>query len=326
MKTQKKLLVFFVVLFLFSGSQIFSEVQLDKLRDTVDAFTDNLAQSLPFNASLGLNWSDAYIKKFPHFGTGISVGFTTMNAQYLEDLMGQFGFSIPGMLDGFGGFPLPGYTVEGRFGGLALPFDIGFKFGYMPMKLSDINLNYFLAGGDIRYAILEKNILLPSVSFGVGFNYLSGKIGKAIGSEMQFGYNDVNENPQALIVERPDVNLNWSTATVDIKAQISKSVAIVTPYLGIGASHGWSKAGYSVDATVSDTGDNIDTAKEIFEQFGIDGIDSNGFSSQKKINGWSARVFGGLSFNILILRIDLTGLYNILSKDYGASLGFRIQF
>jgi hypothetical protein len=317
----KKIALYCVVLMLFAGSQVFSQIpdiQFDDLKKSVDKFSDNLSRSLPFNSGLGLNWSDAFIKKIPHFGLGFAVGFTTMEADSLDKVLSYFDVGLPMKLKGF---PLPGYTVEGRLGGFGIPFDIGVKFGYLPIKPSGFKMNYLLAGGDVRFAILEKNVILPTISVGVGFNYLSGGIEKSIGSGMHFDYQDGNY----LDVSQPILYFNWSTASLDFKAQISKSFIIVTPYFGVGASHGWSKAGYGVDATVRDSSGSLEAAKEILKQYDIYNLSENGFSSLKELRGWSARMFGGLSFNITFFRIDLTGLFNIIDKNYGASLGFRVQ-
>ena len=126
-------------------------------------------------------------------------------------------------------------------------------------------------------------------------------------------------------MDAPLVTLDWATSSLDFKAQISKSFVIVTPYLGIGASNGWSKAGYSVETTVTDSAGNIEAAKALCKQFGIYDLSTTGFSSSSKFTGWSFRTFGGLSFNAAILRIDLTGLYNFVDTNYGLSLGVRIQ-
>lgn len=314
------------VLLLFVGFHAFPQVpegvNFEDLKTSMENFTGNLAKSLPFNSSLGLTWSDAFIQKAPHFGIGISMGFTTMEADSLKKLLSCFEMDLPMNLKGF---PIPGYTVEGRIGGFVLPFDIGVKFGYLPIKPAGIKLDYFLAGGDIRYALLEQNLVLPAISLGVGFNYLSGGIGKSIGSGLRFDYEDISGTSQHIDVSRPDINFNWSTATLDFKAQISKTFFIITPFLGLGASHGWSKAAYSVKADITDSSGNIDEAKEILKQYGIYNLDEHGFSSNNNMHGWSTRIFGGLSFNIAVLRINFTGLYSFIDKNYGASLGFRVQ-
>ena len=40
---------------------------------------------------------------------------------------------------------------------------------------------------------------------------------------------------------------------------------------------------------------------------------------------YGARVYGGFSFNILVLKLDLTGSYNVLSQNWGVNFGTRIQ-
>ena len=51
---------------------------LHKWIERLDAVLQWLAKALPYNTSVGLNWSDAFIGKFPRFGVGITVGTTLM--------------------------------------------------------------------------------------------------------------------------------------------------------------------------------------------------------------------------------------------------------
>ncbi|MDR2478817.1 MAG: hypothetical protein LBD48_05830 [Treponema sp.] len=321
-----KIALLCVVFFLYAGLSAFAQVTppgLGDLQKSMDEFSGNLAKSLPFNASMGLNWSEAHIKKFPHFGAGASLGFTTMESGAFGELLDQFGFSLPVDL---GGFPVPGYAIEGRMGGFFLPFDVGFKFGLMPMKPNGIkNWDYFLIGGDIRYAVVQENMILPMVSVGLGFNYLSGALGMSAGSDRSFDFVNPNGNtPASMTLKAPDLTVNWSTATIDMKAQISKTFILLTPYFGVGASNGWSKAGYNVETTITTTGATSDEAKEAAKKLGID-LNNAGFSSSETFTGWSFRMYGGFSFNLMILRIDLTGLFNFVDQNYGVSLGFRVQ-
>lgn len=301
---------------------------LDALRKNVDDFSEKLALSLPFNSSMGLNWSDAYIGQFlgvpPHFGAGLSLGFTTMDGEALGNLMKQFDLDLP--LD-LGGYPIPGYTVEGRIGGFVLPFDVGIKFGYLPIKPENIELDYLLVGGDFRYAVLKGNVVLPSISVGVGFNYLNGGLARTIGDDRTFTYPTPAGSgaTDTLTLHAPKVGFIWETSSLDFKAQVSKSLLIVTPYVGIGASHAWSKAGYNVDAKLSSTG-NMTDAISAMQAAGITDIStSGGFSSIKEVSGWSVRAFGGLSFNLPLFKIDLTGLINFMDARYGVTVGARFQ-
>jgi hypothetical protein len=183
-------------------------------------------------------------------------------------------------------------------------------------------LDYCLAGVDIRYAVLQGSRILPTVSIGAGFNYLSGGVTKKIdGMDITMSY-PVPGGTETLKMESPTVGIQWETKTLDLKAQVSKTFAFITPYAGFGASHGWSKAGYSMNTNVEG---NLAVAKAIFEQFGIYNLSEDGFSSIKEFEGWSFRAFGGFSMNLAVLRFDLTGLYNIMDNNYGVTLGTRIQ-
>lgn len=300
-----------------------SPTDLGELQKEVASFSGDLAKSLPFNSTLGLNWSDAYIGKLfpsvpPHFGVGGSFGFTTMDMPALEKLAGYLGYSLPFSTNKMF---LPGYTAEGRIGGFFLPFDIGFKFGYIPptgLWGSSMNMNYLLVGGDIRYAVLDGKVL-PKISIGVGLNYMNAGVGGKVGEEQV-----INFDSNYIKLEKPDVNLKWDTLSLDFTAQISKSFLIITPYLGLGASYAWSSAGYSVDANV--TGDKQDI-NDYLSSHGLDSmnVDSSGISSIVKNSAFSFRAFGGFSINLMVFRLDFTGLYSFLDKNYGASFGFRFQ-
>jgi len=311
----------------------FSQTDFRNLQKDVANFSEDLAKSLPFNSSLGLNWSDAYIGKLfpsapPHFGVGGSFGFTTMDLSSVEKLAGYFGYSIPFSTNKMF---LPAYTAEGRLGGFFLPFDIGFKIGYLPpvgLWGSGMNMNYLLVGGDIRYAVLDSSIW-PKVSVGIGLNYMDAGVGGKVGSAQMISYGSGSDDHVTL--EKPDVNLKWNTLALDFKAQISKSFFIITPYLGLGASYAWSSAGYSVDSTIKKSDgtslDSAEIAKIKAYLSGVKGIDisGSGVSSIIDNSAFSFRAFGGFSVNMSVFRLDFTGLYSFLDQNYGASLGFRFQ-
>jgi hypothetical protein len=189
-------------------------------------------------------------------------------------------------------------------------------------------VDYLLGGGDVRYAIIDGkgNILLPNVSVGMGLNYLSGSFATSSKSSLSFSAPGIS-NP--LTISSPEVELQWKTLALDFKAQVSKSFLILTPYIGLGASHAWSSAGYRVEAdglealTDSEKGD-INTA---LKGAGLEGIEfsERGFSTILEETGWSFRAFGGLSVNLALFRLDLTGLFNFLDGNYGITLGGRFQ-
>jgi hypothetical protein len=57
----------------------------------------------------------------------------------------------------------------------------------------------------------------------------------------------------------------------------------------------------------------------------VNPVKKDGVNAMQDVNGLSFRVYGGASLNLLILKLDLTGLYNLLDSSYGATVGFRVQ-
>jgi hypothetical protein len=316
-----------LVLILLAAGPAFSQTAFQKLVDGVDTFSTQMADSLPLNSAQGLNWSSAYIGQLlgvpPHFGVGISAGATMIKAENLSALTNAFGVSIP--IDGM--FPNPGYTVEGRIGGFILPFDVGLKVGYLPpVGPEKFQLEYLLVGGDFRYALLKGGLALPELSLGIGINYLSGGILAKVGNDIEFSRGTGTDT---LTLAAPSLDFSWETLNFELKAQISKSFLIVTPSIGAGINYARTKAGYTASSTQSIGNDA--TLGEFANEFGVEFDGNKGFSSIKEINGYSLRLFGGISFNLAVIRIDVTAQagtgndFNFGSLSYGAGLAVRFQ-
>ena len=321
------------VLFLVAGLPAFpAGTGLAELKDGMDAFAEGMARELPFNAALGLNWSNAHIGRLfpaapPHFGVGVSGGFSMMDLGTFAGLLDMVAPVVSKDLAALGGFAMPALMLEGRLGGLFLPFDLGVKIGFLPTAPGPFDrLDYFVVGGDLRYAVLKGNAVLPTVSVGVGINRLSGGAERGLSGGMEFVHL-ADGTEHTIAVSDPTLGIDWETTTVDFKAQVSKSLLVVTPYLGFGASRGQSKVAYGLNADVSSQtlGDDL---KEVLAGFGIstDTVDGalRGFSSRREVGGWALRVFGGASVNLPLFRLDLTGMWN-LKQSYGLTLGARFQ-
>ncbi|MDR1867527.1 MAG: hypothetical protein LBQ77_04585 [Treponema sp.] len=313
-------------------------IDLGNVQDVIDDFSVGLAGTLPFTSAIGLNWSDAHVGNFPNLGVGVALGATSMALPgnvSIGSILGAFNVSNP--LDNLpfkvkSGMLLPAYVIEARVGGFVLPFDVGVKFGIIPdlgtYTNGKISLDYLLLGANIRYAILKNDFILPTLSVGLGFNYLKGGIGTSIGSTQTV---DLPNSGGSITIDQPKVGLEWETKSIDATVQLSKSLLIITPYLGFGANYAFSKAGYAVKATVS----GLDAAeKDALEKIGID-IDDAGFSSIQGQKGLSYRLFGGISLNLALLRFDITAMYSLgnnlknvsttLDNNFGLTFGIRLQ-
>jgi hypothetical protein len=329
----KKVFGFVLGMALFGGAPLFPQNLVD-LQKTTGEFSKALAKSLPFNATLGLNWADAYVGMFfpsfpPHFGAGIALGYTTVDFEAFDELLNQFDLSVPGEFD-LGQLALPAYVTEARIGGFVLPFDVGLKFGAFENLGNDsATVDYLLVGGEFRYAIIDgkKNLLLPNLSVGAGLNYLSGSF-TGSKSFLTLPFTPGSSANESLDLTNLRVGLQWETLALDFKAQVSKSFLILTPYVGLGASHAWSRAGYTVEADpIPLTADQKNKISNDLKNAGVEGIDfsGKGLSTILEETGWSFRAFGGLSVNFALFRLDLTGLFNFFDGNYGVTLGGRFQ-
>jgi hypothetical protein len=347
MSNKKKMRLVLVMLVL-AVSPAFTQIPAN-IQDVYDAFTDlgkDVARGLTFNSTLGLNWSDAYIgqilnrapeklvNKPPHFGVGVMAGATSISKDKVLDALEKAGMDSSD-LDDIPVFVLPAAAGELRLGGFFLPFDLGVKVGVLPsLDIGDINFNYTFVGFDLRYALLKEEAKnwKPNISVGAGFTYIREQFsGISIGSgtttwTVPGGINGTTGGTVTL--GAPDLELDWSNMTLDLKAQISKRfIYIFTPYLGLGSSFGWSTFGYGLSSNVSYSGaGGLSTLEADLAKLGIPlDISAAGVSGEEKVFTFGLRAYGGLAINMWKIILDLTGMYSFLDQNYGASVGLRVQ-
>jgi len=337
MKKYGKILCLFAVIFLLAAGTVFSQnLTIESLSGSVDSFSETIAKALPFNSTMGLNWSDAYIGQLigipPHFGIGVSTGFTTMPMGSIGKVADLLDYNLPDVAIGF---PLPGYTVEARVGGLILPFDVGLKFGYLETGLMDrligMNIDYLLFGMDFRYSVFDPTLLPIKISAGLGYNYLSGGVSKKFpGKDIVYDFsNPLGAGTYELTVPTPTIGLKWSTNTIEAKAQVCFPLIIITPYAGAGLSYSWSEAGYYISSNILVDGVPIDeTSPHIRDALktAVNGnVAKTGFERMVEDTGINMRLFGGISLNIAFIKFDITGMFNARDGSWGGTFGTRFQ-
>lgn len=275
---------------LFALSIPFAQVA-QEIDARMGIFLDELNKSIPDNVVSGTTWSDAYIGSIigvpPHFGIGATTTLTKFDTAKLQPLLDYFGVpAIPGI-------PLPAYAVEARIGGLILPFDVGARFGYLPSTtISGITFDFITFGADVRFCLMEEGIIKPDISIGAGYYYEKFGMSYTYTPTLTYAGYSVSGTPQT-------VTVGTNTSVFDFKAQISKSLIIFTPYLGIAESVALSNSSYDFAGLLSGSRDS------------------------GTIMG--TRVYGGLSLNILLLRINVSGSYNLNNQNWGVNAGLRVQ-
>ncbi len=357
----KRLVVALLALFISVGAFAQTIPNFSTYGTAFQNFASDIANSLPLNASIGSDWSDGYIGYLPHFGIGITAGASTIPKAAVDNLLTTLGVGTTATLFPSGtssvidkyGIPFPAYAVNARIGGLFLPFDIGLKFGYLGDKLpavqnalpAGMNLNYLLMGMDVKYRLIKEGFIIPEISVGAGFNYLSGNVTLPTSSSDisvgSFTFKDQNNTSHTYDVKftNPNLNFNWNTKAIDLKVMASKHILIFTPYLGLAASKGFSSAGGGVSSQMlisTDGGSTYHTPSPTelqYLNYGLQSVGAGSFDATSTsvlvaaaASGWSFRTFGGVSLDLLILHLDLQGMYDFLGKNYGASVNLRVQF
>jgi hypothetical protein len=307
-------------------------------------FAGVVAGTLASTATVtGLSWSPAYVGQFPHFGIGLSAGAGLIPFTAIEPILTTLGVTLPSGLDPLKqyGIPLPSAVVDARIGGFGIPFDIGLKVGLLPpslkSSLGSVNLDYLLAGADLRIDLLKDQGLMPALSVGVGYTYFRGSIGLPgvlpgattvdIHQFMQLaGYT--SSTYDRLVFSSPDLTFNWQSNVIEAKVQLSKQLLLFIPHIGLSAAYGISTAGGGVSSTMdyqNDAGYTTTDLQNAFAAAGYEAPTSQGFVVSKSANGWSVRVYGGLDIALLIIHLDVSGSYNLVTGSLGGGLNLRLQ-
>jgi hypothetical protein len=348
MKNTVKTMLICMVIFLIAASPVFSQNTLDSLKTYTDAFIDDLSKSLPFYSTIGLNWSDAYIGKSPTglgFGVGVTAGFTTIDFSSVNNILNRFKVNIPvknaSSFENMG-LPFPGYTGEFRIGGIGVPLDFGIKFSYISPNFfgsfmdsfsnkPSFNYNHMLIGADVRFGAVDIKVFPLKFSAGIGFNYLKGGIKATVPTEnASFTFKDNLGMDYTITPDAPELGLDWSTFNMELKTQASFPLKVITPYLGLGLGYASTETGYRVSSKISITdkaGNSVplSSIENTLKNNGLTGVSDTGFETIKRVHSFTMRGFGGFSVNMALVRLDFTGMYNLLNSNFGASLGLRFQ-
>ena len=334
----KRILVIGVLILALAGGA-WAQVDYTEFKDSFQDFANHVANSLPVAASIGLNWSPAYIGQFPHFGVGLSLGGMFLPYDSIEPIVTALGVgnSIPQALKTYG-LPFPTIAAGARLGGFLIPFDMGFKFGIIPESAKslfsqNVTADYLLIGGDVRFPLLKGKGWVPTLSVGGGYTFLRGRIGiNDITSGETIDISSIMESRgyasgvYELVITDPDLSFQWDTHTIEAKAQASWNLLIFTPHLGLGAAYGISKAGGGLFSSLTVNGTTLADVQSVFSYYGYPVPTAQGVEVISKANGFSFWVYGGTAINIFFVKLDLSAMYNFLNGDYGASVNVRLQF
>ncbi|MCR5605253.1 MAG: hypothetical protein K6F69_00355 [Treponema sp.] len=290
-----------------------------KISDGFSDFADSITMAAPQTATQQNVWSDAYIGSlFPglKFGFGATVGVTQLDISGLATAVEGIKSSYNEYSSAFGGdrlsfklpdsFVFPTVTLDARIGGVVLPFDVGFcammtspslaglsfddkedvlEAGNISFSLdnADVDFSYITLGLDIRYALIEENLLLPGLSVGAGYIYSKGAFNASATSD--------NASSNASMV--------FSTNVAYLQAQVSKSFLVATVFGGGRAVFSDTETAWAWDLNAS--------YESITMTSGDSGDTSSGFGN------FQPQIYAGASLNFLVLQTSLSACADLRS-------------
>jgi len=345
-----------IVMSVLVGAGAFAQTfDYTTVKSDFQGFSSDVAKSLPFATSMGLNWSDAYIGQLLHFGVGVSGGVVAVPWNNLANIVTDLGISSPNALNAIKsspysnilGIPLPSAQLEARIGGILLPFDLGIKVGTIPQSAATtwlasqgIDANYHMIGAELRYQLVKEKFIIPEIAVGLGLTHFDGYVSYNTNQPpiTLTNFTMPDGSPHTIALSSPILGYQWNTNTLDLNVQVSKTILfLLTPYAGFGVSMGKSYAGGGFSSTVSLDGSpltqsQIDYYNKLYSQYGQTSPFSTVGNAQPGLYIGAdqfvvvPRLYGGMSVNLLFLKVDLTGMYNIASHRVGFTVGSRVQF
>ncbi len=302
-----KKIVIMCVLVLFVISNTFAQFDEQEkiINEAATSFMSDFSTSL-INATTNQNvYADAYIGKLfpsvpPHFAVGLNASIAQLEMGELSSVVSEINDIVETANSALGGNALgikelpetavlPLFTADARLGGVFLPFDIGVSF--MRLKEIDffgINLDYTTVGADLRYAVLQENLLLPNISIGAAYYYTTGSI--------------------AVSEDVASFTLNNKMKIASLSAQVSKSFLFVTPFIGARFS-------------MIETENNFDWNVSVIGQ----SISGNPEYNKDLTELYSTNVYAGLSFNILVLKITPSVSYDFNNEIITGAFSLKAQ-
>ena len=244
-------------------------------------------------------------------------------------------------------FFMPTLSADVRIGGLFLPFDIGIC-GMMtnpslfsvdmsdptsilsassPMNFSlfdfDGSFSYLALGVDIRYAVLEGNLVLPKVSVGGGYYYTKGGFDVASSSDTTIT-GDVVQTTEA------KMDMSFETQVMFLQAEVSKNIAVATVFGGARgllskSTNSWAwnySTSNSASAFASLSGSSsgegtVSSGNGVTDVYGEDG--------KWDFSAIQPQLFAGASFNFLVFQTSLSACIDVRNLKWSAAFSFHAQ-
>ncbi|MCQ2241539.1 hypothetical protein [Treponema sp.] len=274
-------------------------------------FCDQLVDVIPNTQGFQNIYADAWIGKLipsAHFGAGVNVGASSIDVSSLKKTAEALDINVGDIPDTLA---FPTISADLRIGGIILPFDVGItamKFDSSTVSaienaIDPMNFDYYVIGGDVRYALLKGGMLKPKVSLGAGYYYTSGSVGVR---------ND-----------KASASLDFSSQAYLLEAQASIKLLFLIPFVGTKLIYSKTDINWAVDAKWDQF---IDSNASEFGNLIDQGILPSHFSGNSSGSSFHPQIFGGFGLDLFIMTATATVGYDLKSKIISGAISTRISW
>jgi hypothetical protein len=327
-------------IFFFNPTRGFTQqpLTLPELSEELSNLATDIAGTVPFMASIGLDWEDTYIGQLadfpPHWGFGLTIGATTAKIDTINALLSKFGYESD---DGFVSKQiLPAYVAELRLGGFnRLPFDVGLKFGllpYVPIFADSINYEASVYGLDFRWRTFEERYSFPAISIGVEVDRVTGGLRRNINSMIAMPVDDI-------VINGGTAGVVWEAWIFNLKLTAAKNFwdPRITIFGGMLLGAAITKTGYQFT-----NGNSISIGGNLLGNMSNDQLEnlraalqtaagsSTTFEvTEDGITGWmdatgvNFSVRQGIAFRFEYVSLSISVMVDILHFEMGANISLK---
>ena len=318
MKLSKKLAAVITSIALITPFTFADVPNENTIQDGLTAFAKEILVAAPQASTQQNVWSDAYIGNLPlKFGFGITAGGTKIDNSGLKTALDEFGVGTAADMVKV----LPVASIDVRLGGIILPFDVGisammtnpnlFAFNYsdpttvlntsqnISFDMGGLNFSYdyLTIGFDVRYRILQENVVVPKISIGAGYYYTKSAIG--------LSYTQSATNYMKM-------NVAYNTEVIFAQAQISKNIAFVNLFAGGRAIVPKTVVNYGYDYLVTYNSETL-ADKTYNATVTKDNVSTAYQDSKFDFSMVEPQLYAGVSFNFLVFQTTLSASCDVRS-------------
>lgn len=278
----------------------------------LDDFTDIIVDVIP-NTQIQQNvWANAWIGSIlpkPNFGFGINAGVSKLDLTPLVDVAEALGMKDSGNMPNT--LVWPTITADFRVGGFILPFDVGFTamsidnntISAIGSAIAPAYFDFFMIGGDVRYAVLKGGLLRPKVSVGLGAYYTKGDFG-------------VEEDGSS-------AELDFNSTSLVLSAQASIKLLFFVPFAGTRLMFTKSNVDWKVHANWASVLGTNDSAIQQALSYGILPSNFSGGSSSSFGDHVRPVIYGGFAFDMVVVDLTISGSYDFVSAIPSGAVSLR---